>query len=80
MRIIRAAKRIQEAVITCPNCKSVLGIEEDDIRYMDMCYKVFCPVCENWIGDFNENVLFPWVMEESNNEVSSDNPVRVNSL
>lgn len=68
MRIIRAASKVKEAVLDCPNCGSILGIEEDDIRYMDMCYKVFCPVCENWFGDLNKNVLFPWKMEGEKNE------------
>ena len=80
MRIIRAAKRVQEAVITCPNCKSILGIEEDDIEYKNMNHQVFCPVCETWIGDFNKNVLFPWKMEDEENEVPCDNPVRINSF
>ena len=78
MRIIRAAKRIQEARITCPNCESILGIEKEDIKYMDMSYKVFCPVCQTWIGDFNKEILFPWVMEDEkkNEEIQSSDAVR----
>jgi len=80
MRIIRAASKVKEATVDCPNCGSILGVEEDDIRYMDMSHKVFCPVCETWFGDLNTNVLFPWKMEDDNNEVSSGNSVRQHSF
>ena len=78
MRIIRAARRVQEAQITCPYCKSVLGIEREDIKYFNMDYNVVCPVCETTISGLKKDELFPWVMEDDDNDrkIQGNNLVR----
>ena len=77
MRIIHAAKKVQETEITCFNCKSVLGVEEADLVLNGNDYCVKCPVCKEVIRSINKRVAFPWVMEDKD-EVQSDNFMRVN--
>lgn len=81
MRIIKSARKVREARIECLNCHSILGIEEDDIYYRNMDYQVTCPVCDTTIMGLNKTVLFPWVMQEENEddrEVQGNNTMRIN--
>lgn len=80
MRIIKSARKVREARIECLNCHSILGIEENDIYYRNMDYQVTCPVCNTLIMGLNETVLFPWIMEDENEEIPSDNSLRINTL
>ena len=70
MRIIKAAKRIQEVQFTCPRCYSILGIESGDISYDSTLKKhcIKCPVCDEYVGDFNRQTMFPWIMEDEEND------------
>lgn len=79
MRIIRAAKQKEEAVLTCLCCKSIIGIRQYEIREERNDNYVECPVCKERISGLNPRELFPWIMEDEN-EVPSDNPVRINSF
>ena len=82
MRIIKAAKRIQEFELVCTKCSSVLGITPADVapEYGD--FTITCPVC----GHLNKRAytadLFPWIMEEEENDrkIQSDNSMRINTL
>jgi hypothetical protein len=80
MRIIKAAKQMEEHITTCRHCKSMLGIKATDLEWGCGCWVYNCSVC----GDTNEiqedkNSLFPWKMEdEYDRRLQGDNPVRIN--
>ena len=89
MRIIKAAKKIDEYTTTCNNCGSILGIRrndlsnntrKDDNENEDWTY--FCGVCScrnHLTGTISD--LFPWKMEdEYDRELQSDNSMRLNPL
>jgi len=82
MRIIRAAKQVQEIEINCSKCRSILGIMQSDVKPDNGSYNIICPVC----GHLNKRTyvsdLFPWIMEEEENDrkIQSDNSMRVNTL
>ena len=83
MRIIKAAKKTDEYVTTCDNCKSVLGIKSSDIGQGRKEIYYYCAVCgcKNLLPCKEIEELFPWEMEETNDkELQSDNSVRINSL
>lgn len=85
MRIIKAAKKTDEFIVTCNNCGSILGIRRndlnnstrrDDVECEDWTY--FCGVCScknHLMGTLTD--LFPWVMEDENDrQLQSDNAMR----
>jgi formate-dependent nitrite reductase cytochrome c552 subunit len=74
MRIIKAAKRADELVDTCYQCRSVIGVKEADIEGRDDSWSYLCPVCEtrNYFNGQNKLSLFPWIMEEENEVPDSD--------
>ena len=89
MRIIKAAKKIDEFTVTCDNCGSILGIMRNDLTNNSMigdseCKKwtYYCGVCKcmnHLAGTLSE--LFPWIMEDENDrELQSDNTVRFHSI
>lgn len=84
MRIIKAARKIHEVEYICPNCKSILGIESGDIRFDSTLRKhcIKCPVCNEFVGNFDIHKMFTWIMEDDNNdrELQGNNSVRINTL
>ncbi len=83
MRIIKAAKKTDEYVTTCDNCKSVLGIGKNDITQERRDIYYYCAICgcKNHLQCQEISELFPWKMEETNDkELQSDNSMRINSL
>ena len=79
MRIIKAAKRNEEYVTVCNNCKSILGLAVSDLSNESGGFSFYCAVCgcRNHIKAEYKDTLFPWVMEgEFNEEIQSDNSVR----
>lgn len=84
MRIIHAAKKIEERIETCSNCHSILAVTEDDVYcYHNETFKYTCPVCgqSNNYGDLTLDQLFPWKMENVNyEEISDNNSVRLNEV
>lgn len=81
MRIIKAAKKTDEFIAVCGHCNSIVGITADDVRWGNGSYRFTCPVCDHTIdlGYDELDDMFPWIMEEEN-EIPSDNPMRINSL
>ena len=84
MRIIKAAKKLEECIVVCDNCKSVLALTTKDLENETNSYGYYCGVCgcKNHIKANNRNELFPWIMEDEENDrqVQSDNAMRVNTL
>ena len=82
MRIIRAAKQIEEWQQVCRKCKSIIGIAQNDVKYDSMENEnyVICPVCHETISLPSKDLMFKWIMEEENNEVPGDNSMRQYSL
>ena len=81
MRIIKAAKKKDELVVTCDTCKSIIGLREVDVRWYNDAWSYTCPVCSaiNYFVTEDKSDLFPWIMEDEN-EVQSDNSMRVNTF
>ena len=89
MRIIKAAKKVDEFTVTCDNCGSVLGVRKNDLNNSthmgdNECteWTYYCGVCscknhlKGLLSDF-----FPWIMEDKNDrELQGDNTMWVNSL
>lgn len=76
MRIIKAAKKVDEYITTCNNCGSILGIKRNDLFNNTMKDD---NKCEEWIYDcevcqYSNHLtsslhnLFPWIMEEEVND------------
>ena len=82
MRIIRAAKQVQEIEINCGKCKSTLGITQSDVKPDYGSYNIICPVCGHLNKYTYASDLFPWIMEDNDNDrkLQSDNSMRVNTL
>ena len=82
MRIIRAAKQVQEIELVCTKCKSVLGITQTDVKPEYGNFIIICPVC----GHLNKRTytadLFPWIVEEEENDrkLQSSDSMRINTL
>lgn len=76
MRIIKAAKRPEEYITSCHRCHSVLGVREVDIEWINADWTFECPVCgiKNQI-DQDISELFPWQLEEVEDEKISDNHI-----
>ena len=89
MRIIKAAKKVDEFTVTCNNCGSVLGIRRPDLdnsthKEDHECTEwiYYCGVCscqnhlKGALSDF-----FPWIMEDKNDrELQGDNTMRFHSI
>lgn len=86
MRIIKAAKKIDEYITTCNNCGSILGLKRNDLSNGTMIddsqcdnWMYCCEVCKscNHIND-SLHKLFPWTMEEEidDREISDNNTLR----
>ena len=87
MRIIKAAKKIDEYIATCTCCKSILGIRMSDLTQRtasnnDTGWSYSCKVCNstNYItGELTE--LFPWITEDENDrQLQSNYSMRINTL
>ena len=70
MRIIKAAKKVHEAEIICCKCHSILGVVSGDIRFdgNKKVHSIQCPVCQEFVGVPSPDKLFPWIMEDEENE------------
>jgi len=90
MRIIKAAKKVDEYITTCNNCGSTLGIRRNDLVNNtmvddDKCEEwiYYCGVCQygNHLTGSLHN-LFPWIMEEEVNdgEIPSSDIVRQHQI
>ena len=77
MRIIKAAKRTDEFITECGRCGSIVGINEEDVRWGNGSYRFDCPVCNrtNDLGYDDLEDMFPWIMEDED-EASGYNSVR----
>ena len=76
MRIIKAAKRKEEVIITCTKCRSILGIQASDYHYdsEEDEHFVRCPVCREDITVPESEEMFTWIMEdEKDDNTISDN-------
>lgn len=82
MRIIKAAKKTDEFITSCKQCKSILGVREVDLKWINMNWAFECPVCDIINNIDNDKAeLFPWIMEDENDwELPSDNTMREYSL
>lgn len=82
MRIIKAAKKVDEYIINCPYCGSLLGIREVDLQWSAGAWSYCCPVCSfNNHIDMEKSEMFPWKMEgENGRELPSGDTVREYSL
>ena len=84
MRIIKAAKRNEEYITVCSNCKSILGLVVGDLSNESGGFNFYCAVCgsRNHIKAEYKDTLFPWIMEDETDgkELQGDNTVRLNSL
>lgn len=84
MRIIHAAKKIEERIETCSNCHSILAVTEEDVYFCcDETFEYTCPVCgySNNYGSLTLDQLFPWKMEDTvHEEISDNNSVRLNEV
>ena len=89
MRIIKAAKKVDEFTVTCDNCGSVLGVRKNDFNSStrlgdNECteWTYYCGVCScvnHLKGSLSD--LFPWIMEDENDrELQSNNTVRFHSI
>ena len=68
MRIIRAAKQVREVEITCIYCKSILGVEREDVHYNSGDYSITCPVCNQYMNVASPASMFPWIIENKEDE------------
>lgn len=86
MRIIKAAKKIDEYIATCNNCGSILGLKRTDLSNGTMIddsqcdnWTYYCEVCHCY-NHINGTLhkLFPWTMEEEINDgkISNSNALR----
>jgi hypothetical protein len=84
MRILHAAKKLEERIETCSNCHSILAVTEDDIYCCsNETFEYTCPVCRqnNNYGSLTLDQLFPWKMEDTvHEEISGDNSMRLNTF
>lgn len=81
MRIIKAAKQVEEWQQICRKCKSIIGITQNDVKYDNMEDEnyVICPVCYETISLPSKDLMFTWIMEDEN-EVPSGDSMRINSF
>ena len=80
MRIIHAAKQPEEIEMICPTCHSILGISQSDIDHYGKMWRFYCPICHNYAEIGDPKILFPWIMEDKNEKLQSDNTVREYSI
>lgn len=81
MRIIKAAKQQDERIETCYNCKSILGVTKNDIRWEAEGLNFKCPVCGKYTyyTSDDKDSMFKWTMEDED-EISDNNSMRVNTI
>ena len=74
MRIIKAAKRTEEYVTVCSNCRSILGLTVGDLSNESSGFSFYCAVCgcRNHIKAEYKDTLFPWMMEEEEDETKNE--------
>ena len=80
MRIIKAAKKLEECIAVCDNCKSILGLTMNDLSNEAGGFSFYCAICGcmNHIKAEHTSDLFPWVMEDDDNDrkIQGDNLMR----